>query len=378
MGPPCRALLVAGAFIWLSGCAVGPDYGLPAVAVPTTFSAASLTPAVVQVPSIPDFVRWWRVLDDPQMDRLIDMTIAGNSDIEIALTRVQEARSQQIIMLGGMLPTVGGGGTIATGTGVDLTRGRIDPAIMAGDDPRGFRSIDRIAGIDVSWEIDPFGKVRRSLEAARDDAEARMELRNAVLITVIADVARNYLDIRALQMRLEIVRKHIATAQRTVDEAMTRLQRGASNESEPKQESKSSEQESKPSASDEQDRTSAKPAGQEPKPAKQASKSALSNEFIVAQAKHDLALLQARPPEIAAEISATQSRLARLLGANAAEVDGAIRGPARLPALPERLHPGCPSNCYGGDRMSGRLSANSQRRPSASPWRPQCCSRRWR
>jgi outer membrane protein TolC len=342
MGLPCRALLVVGAFICLSGCAVGPDYDPPAVAVPTTFRATSLTPAIAHAPSIPDFVRWWRVLHDPQLDRLIEMAVAGNPDIEIALTHVQEARSQQIVVLGGMLPTAGGSGMIATGTGIDLSRGRIDPAIAAGDDPRGFRTIDRMAGFDASWEIDLFGKARRSLEAARDDAEARTELRNAMLATVIADVARNYLDIRALQMRQEIARRHIAAAQRTVDEAMARLQSGTSHESESKQASKSSKQAGKPSASDEQDRTSAKPAGQEPNPAKQVTKSALSNESSLGQAKSDLALLQARLPEIAAEISAAQSRLARLLGAYAADVDGAIRGPARLPALPERLHPGVP------------------------------------
>jgi outer membrane protein TolC len=185
MGSPCRAFLVTGAFIWFSGCAVGPDYDPPAVAVPATFRAASLTPAIEHAPPIPDFVSWWRVLHDPQLDRLIDMAVASNPDIEIALTRAQEARSQQIVILGGVLPTVDGNGAIAAGTGVDLTRGRAAPAIMAGDDPRGFRNIDRIAGFDARWEIDLFGKARRSLEAARDDAEAQMELRNAVLITVI-------------------------------------------------------------------------------------------------------------------------------------------------------------------------------------------------
>jgi outer membrane protein TolC len=88
------------------------------------FRATALTTAVVDAPPIPDFARWWRVLHDPQLDRLIDMAIARNPDIEIALTRVQEARSQQIVMLGGMLPTVGGSGTIATGTGIDLSRAR--------------------------------------------------------------------------------------------------------------------------------------------------------------------------------------------------------------------------------------------------------------
>ena len=68
------------------------------------------------------------------------------------------------------------------------------------------------------------------LEATGDDAEAQMELRNAVLITVIADVARNYLEIRGLQSRLEIARNDVATAQKTVDLLLTRFDRGLSNE----------------------------------------------------------------------------------------------------------------------------------------------------
>src|SRR6266404_6112455 len=74
-----------------------------------------------------------------------------------------------------------------------------------------------MAGFDASWELDLFGKVQRSLEAAVDDAEAQIDLRNAVLITVIADVARSYFEIRGLQIRLEIARKDVAEAKRTID-----------------------------------------------------------------------------------------------------------------------------------------------------------------
>jgi NodT family efflux transporter outer membrane factor (OMF) lipoprotein len=296
MRTPCRALVAAGAFIYLSGCAVGPDYELPAAAVPKIFGTASLTPAVPTAPPPTDFVRWWQVLHDPRLNALIERAVASNPDVEIALTRVQEERSQQIVVIGAMLPTVGGSGTVATGSGTDLTKGRVAQSIRAGDTTTGVRSIWQMAGFDAGWELDLFGKYRRQLEATIDDTEAQMELRNAVLITVIADVARNYLDIRGLQLQLEIAKSDVATAQRTVDLLQTRFDRG------------------------------------------------LSNELDLTLAKRQLATEEARLPELNAAISAAQSRLAVLLGTYADDVAGAIQGSGKLPRVPERLRPGVPAD----------------------------------
>src|SRR6516225_8473687 len=125
MGTRGRALAAAGAFMWLSGCAVGPDYELPLAAVPKVFGTASVVPAVPAAPATADFVRWWRLLHDRQLNALIERAVGSNPDIEIALTRVQEAREQQIVVARAMLPTVGGSAGIATGTGTDLTKGRV-------------------------------------------------------------------------------------------------------------------------------------------------------------------------------------------------------------------------------------------------------------
>jgi outer membrane protein TolC len=349
---PCRAFLVASACIGLSGCAVGPNYDPPAVAVPKAFGTASLSLAVASAPVALDFVRWWQILHDPQLDWLIERAVAGNPDIEIALTRVQEARLQQNVVFGAMLPTVAGRGGIATGSAGDLMRSRAGLTLRAGDSTRGFGSISRMAGFDSSWELDLFGKLQRSLEAASDDAEKEVELRNTVLITVIADVARNYFDFRTLQMRLEMARKDVATMQRTADLAMTKFKRGPWSESEPKQESKSPKQESKSSkqesklsasgASDDTARPGAKESKQKSKSSKQESKSSTSNELNLTLAKSELATQLARLPELESEISAAESRLAMLLGTYEAEITGAIRGPSKFPALPEHLRPSAP------------------------------------
>ena len=326
MRRPCRAVLVTSAFISFSGCAVGPDYQLPTVAVPTEFRTASLTPAM-SGPTTGEFVRWWQVLRDPQLNWLIEQAIASNPDIEIALTRVQEARLQQNVVLGAMLPTVAGSGGIATGSAGDLMRSRAGRVLRAGDSTHGFTAISRMAGFEASWELDLFGKLQRSLEAAVDDAEAQIDLRNAVLITVIADVARNYFEIRGLQIRLEIARKDVAEAKRTIDLVATRLEHGESNKSD------------LAPATDESDATSTKPGV---RVSERRNKSSESKELDFPLAESELAFQLARLPELEAAISAAQSRLAVLLGTYVADIAGAIRGPAKLPALPERLRPGAP------------------------------------
>ncbi len=326
MRRPWRAVLVTSAFISFSGCAVGPDYQLPTVAVPTEFRTASSTPAIASTPTTVEFVRWWQVLHDPQLNWLIEQAIASNPDIEIALTRVQEARLQQNVLLGAMLPIVTGRGGIATGSAGDLMRSRAGLALRAGDSTHGFRAISRMAGFDASWELDLFGKVQRSLEAAVDDTEAQIDLRNAVLITVIADVARNYFEIRGLQIRLEIARKDVAEAKRTIDLVATRLEHGESNKSD------------LAPATDESDATSTKPGV---RVSERRNKSSESKEDL-SLAEGELAFQLARLPELEAAISAAESRLTVLLGTYAADIAGAFRGPARLPALPERLRPGAP------------------------------------
>src|SRR6266478_723857 len=256
MRRPCRAVLVTSAFISFSGCAVGPDYQLPIVAV----------------------------------------------------------------------PTVTGRGGIATGSAGDLMRSRAGLALRAGDSTHGCRAISRMAGFDASWELDLFGKLQRSLEAAIYDAETQIDLRNAVLITVIADVARNYFEIRGLQIRLEIARKDVAEAKRTIDLVATRLEHGESSKSD------------LAPATDESEATSTKPGV---RVSERRNKSSESKEDL-SLAEGELAIQLARLPELEAAISAAESRLTVLLGTYAAEIAGTFRGPARLPALPERLRPGAP------------------------------------
>jgi NodT family efflux transporter outer membrane factor (OMF) lipoprotein len=277
----------------LCGCSVGPDYEGSSVAVPVSFGAVS-KPAATQAPDTPDMVRWWGTLHDPKLDRLIERAVDANPDIEIALTRVQEIRTQQTVTMGYMLPAVGASGAYGSGTGSDLTKGLAAQSIRAGDNTTGLDAINRLGGFDAQWQLDLFGKYRRLLEAVRDDAQAMFELRNGVMITVIADVARSYIAVRSLQQRLEIARKAVESAQKNVDLTQSRFERG------------------------------------------------LTNELDATLAKRELSALQATPPSLRAAVSSEVARLSLLLGAYSEEIVPELGASGGLPHVPTKLRMGTP------------------------------------
>jgi NodT family efflux transporter outer membrane factor (OMF) lipoprotein len=287
--------LLAATAASLSGCAVGPDYQPPDISVPTRFGAASRVSSYGGPPTAAiSSVRWWQALNDRQLNALVERAVASNLDIEAALTRVQTARTEEIVAFNALLPKVGISAGIAAGTGSDLTKGRVADSLRAGSNASGLQALSRIAGFDGGWELDLFGKYRRLLEAAHSDTEALDEMRHAVLITVIADVVRNYIELRALQSRLETLRNDVTAAQKVRDVVQTRYDQG------------------------------------------------LTNELDVAQAKRELATLESRLPELTAGIDAAENRMAVLLGIYAGAIVPELRRPGRIPHIPERLRSGTP------------------------------------
>ena len=297
----CWSLLLIGAAVDFSGCAVGPDYQPPDVSVPRHFATqptANPMSAALTAPDA-DLVRWWRALNDRALDAFVDRAVASNLDIEAALARVQRARIQEVAVIGAALPQVGISAGIAAGSGTDLnttdlTKGRVADSLRAGSSTAGLKTLSEIIGFDGKWELDIFGKYRRLLEAARDDTEALAELRNAVLITVIADVVRSYINIRGFEARLEFARSNVATAQKTLDIVQTRFDRG------------------------------------------------LTSEFDVTLAKRQLAVLQARPSDLTAAILDARSRMAILLGTYSEEIAHELRRRRGMPRIPDYLRPGLP------------------------------------
>jgi NodT family efflux transporter outer membrane factor (OMF) lipoprotein len=215
----------------MHGCAVGPDYRTPKIKMPDAFAANAKTPPSSAADAAPviDATRWWRSLGDDELSSLIDRAIRANPQIEIALAHVQAAREQEVVMLGGALPGVEVSGGAAKGTGSDLARGRADQSLVSAENGAGFQQVTQLYGFSAAWEIDLFGQYRREFQAARADAQAAGAARNDVIISIVADVARAYVDMRGLQMQLAVLQKNVDVAQHYVDFVTSRYDLGITN-----------------------------------------------------------------------------------------------------------------------------------------------------
>jgi len=220
----------------LQGCAVGPNYHTPAVDVPPQFAAkaeegaAAASGATPQTPAAVQLSGWWHALQDPELDSLVRRAVDGNPDLMVALDRLQAARELEAAVVGAVLPVAQASAGAARGTGSDLTRGRASQTLISADNTSGFSHINEIGGFDALWELDVFGKYRREIEATRYDTQAALAARNAVLIAVIADVARAYVDLRGLQMRAAVVSAAIGVLRESLRIVNIRYQRGITNE----------------------------------------------------------------------------------------------------------------------------------------------------
>lgn len=291
-----RSLSLGVLGAWLAGCAVGPDFHAPKTVAPAEFAAAPTTAesAPPGAPAAIDLTQWWHSLNDPELDSLIDRVIRANPDVEVALARLQELRTGQAVLVGDVLPVVAASGAAGRGTGSDLARAGAAPALRAGDNKGSLNQIEQVAGFAASWEIDLFGGYRLAIEAGKYDIEAAASTRNAVLISVIADVARNYVDMRGLQMRLAIIHDNILTAQQSRDFEHARFDRG------------------------------------------------LTNELDLQLANRELATLHSMLPLLQGDIQTTQYDIAVLLGQYPEDLAKELSHPGTLPNLPETIEPGLP------------------------------------
>lgn len=211
----------------LTGCAVGPDYMAPAVSTPGGFVAEAATGSTgARSGDRVDIRQWWRSLHDKELDSLVDRALQSNLDLEIALTRVQEARARVLGTSADELPvaaiTAGGGG----GTGSDDTNGRLAPAFRAGENSKGVADIASAGGLVAGWDLDLFGRIKREVEAEIADAEALKHARDWVFVTVASAVARDYLDLRAQQRQFVVLGENIDAARSALRLAQSRFDQG--------------------------------------------------------------------------------------------------------------------------------------------------------
>jgi multidrug efflux system outer membrane protein len=198
----------------LGGCAIGPDYKRPAVVDPQTFRglAASEAASLADLP-------WWAVFQDPVLKELIHEALLGNYDVQIAAARVQEARAGFVSTRSDLFPSLDYSGT--------LSRSNMTPGVLGGPGVRApnagnFYSVT----LAMSWELDIWGRIRRSTEAARANLLASEDARRGVWLTLVSDLAQAYFELLALDVRLQIARNSADAYQRTYDLFQDRFQLG--------------------------------------------------------------------------------------------------------------------------------------------------------
>ncbi len=283
-----RLTATAGLALSLTACTVGPNYTKPDSKAPDAFREP-LAGGLKNGPA--DLSKWWSKLNDPMLDSLVERAIAGNLSLREAEARLREARAQRGIVAADQYPQVDAVGR----AGRDRASKNSNNGRLV-DDSDFDRSSDLYsAGFDASWEIDVFGRVRRNIEAADADVAAAAEARRDVLISLLAEVARNYVDLRTLQLRLEIAQKNVDIQQASLDLATARAKAG------------------------------------------------LSSELDARRAESQLASIRSQIPKFEQDIRQTANRLAVLLGQQPGTLTQELTDSKPIPPLPPELPVGLPS-----------------------------------
>jgi multidrug efflux system outer membrane protein len=189
------ARLVLG--LALAGCTVGPDYRRPEVPSPEVWRDG---PAVADAASLADLA-WWELFEDPELRGLVEFALRANKDLRIAVTRVDQARALLGVTRADQFPQVD--------AGASATTNRFSETVL----PRGQGGTTDLFAttIDMTFEIDLWGRLRRATEAARAELLSSEEARHAVVMTLVADVATAYLQLRQFDLELETTRRNVAS-----------------------------------------------------------------------------------------------------------------------------------------------------------------------
>jgi NodT family efflux transporter outer membrane factor (OMF) lipoprotein len=196
----------------LSGCAVGPNYHRPLVEVPQRWPVESTTVSVSG--TVND--EWWKSFHDPELDSLVARAVAANLDLRIAAGRVEEARANAGVARSAALPEITG--TVEASHERQIAQGFAPGASGQGGSLQTVPyQTNLFSGLmQMSWELDLLGGIRRQVQAAAADLTAQQEDRRDVLVSLLGDVAANYAQVRGYQSRLDIAHRNIAIQEDTV------------------------------------------------------------------------------------------------------------------------------------------------------------------
>jgi len=269
----CRAAVHGAAALALAACSVGPDWAVPKTWSPTSwFASGPPRPAVASEPAVlPIEPGWWTAFNDPVLTGLVRRVSAENLDVRAAGFRLAQSRAQRSVSTADQFPQINGNGSYTrekqsgrgvislvggnTGTGAGTTDtatgglaggttggtvsgapgstanglgGRQSGIAGAGGGGSSIMNPFNLwqYGFDASWELDLWGRVRRSVESADAQLEASGEDRRDTVLSMMAEVARNYLQLRGTQEQLRVTRANLRTAQETLQVTRSRARTG--------------------------------------------------------------------------------------------------------------------------------------------------------
>lgn len=279
----CTFIIMLAMLLAIGGCIkVGPDYEKPETEMPKKWKQAS-DPALKRTEG--DIRNWWTVFDDPMLTKFITQSSKGNLDLKAAVARIKESRARLGVARGDEYPQVTGQG--------DAYRQRVSDNTIGG----GFGTYNNLqAGVEASWEIDLFGRIARSVEAAKADLQAAQEDRVDVLVSVYSQVAVTYLNVRSYQERIQAVQENIRSQQEVLKLTQARFKWG------------------------------------------------LATDLDVAQAQSILGSSEAEIPPLRSKLSTAINSMAVLLGKQPGYVDDLLVLPKPIPDVPAEVTVGVPAD----------------------------------
>ena len=280
----CLLLVMVG--LLLNGCAVGPNYHPPKTEVSATFANGSQT----NLNSGQAAVAWWRGFNDATLEQLVQRALATNQDLRIATARVREARALRTQAIADEFPVAQAQGGFAK----SVSSADANPAFPLTREQRELELYN--AGFDATWELDIFGGVRRSIQASSAELAATEANRQDVMVTLIAEVARNYFELRGEQNQLDVARKNAENQRETLELTLAKLHAGR------------------------------------------------ATELDTARARAQLNATLAAVPPLEAAIKHSIYRLGVLIGQQPTALEAELAQPAPLPALPALVNLGNPAD----------------------------------
>jgi NodT family efflux transporter outer membrane factor (OMF) lipoprotein len=281
------SLVVGG--LAVGGCAVGPNYHEPNVKAPPAFGESHNGPTTQPAIAL-DLTQWWTTFNDPELNSLIQRSVASNLTLLSAEARVRQARAQLGIERSELFPMVNLDGAASKSR---ASRNATSPPLAGSVNPEGEMYQ---GGFDAGWEIDVFGGTRRSIESASADLYAQVDARRFVLVTLLAEVAHDYVTVRGLQRQLALTYSNLKSQQDTVSLTRSRFKAG------------------------------------------------LDSDLDVAEAEANVATTAADIPTLQIQIQQTIHQLGILLGQDPMAVAAELEKDAPIPPSPTEIPVGLPSD----------------------------------